>query len=100
MHILSNIGEKTFAQLRTLYPDIFSYFDGIRIVTAQDNYISKPDPAMFHDYQTTLNHDNKHVVFIDDKRKNIAAAADLGITAIRYKSGDQLREALQELALL
>lgn len=74
LHILSNIGSIIFEDLRAKNPDIFALFDEIKVAKAEEGYLGKPHRMMFNNYQIQLNKENKFIIFIDDKSKNIKAA--------------------------
>ncbi len=100
LHILSNIGEYFFADLKRDFPDIFALFDDIKITTAAENYIGKPYPQIFKYYLKEYNGNNKQIIFIDDKQKNVTAATSLGMIGIRYTSPQQLYSELTTLHVL
>lgn len=62
--------------------------------------LRKPDAAIYRLALETLQVSAAEVVFIDDREKNIAAAAALGIHGIQYKSSASLRRDLASLGLL
>jgi epoxide hydrolase-like predicted phosphatase len=59
--------------------------------------VMKPDPRA---YQATLEHLGRpaeHTIFVDDMPANVEAAAALGIHAVRYHDGMELRAVLAPL---
>jgi putative hydrolase of the HAD superfamily len=74
-----------------LYFDVFlsSCYLGLR----------KPDAKIFEVALDVLQRDPEEVAFIDDREQNCAAAAALGIHAIRYHDEAQCVQALERLGL-
>lgn len=58
--------------------------------------VRKPDPKIYRIALDVLERDPEQVIFIDDRAENVAAAASLGIHAIRYEGSAKLA---QDLAL-
>jgi len=52
--------------------------------------LRKPDRKIYQVALDVLQRDPEHVVFIDDRPENVAAAASLGIHAIRYEGAAKL----------
>lgn len=80
--------------------DVFALFDDLIFVDYEnDDVVSKPDPRYF-----TLLHDRRglaeHIMFIDDNKKNIAAAHACGIHGIRFTSAEKLSHDLKTLGIL
>jgi 2-haloacid dehalogenase len=78
--------------------DFLHWFDG-RVVSG-DEKMRKPFPEF---YQLTLNRFDLHperTLFIDDNLRNVKAAEDLGIQAIRFESPAQLRKDLEARSLI
>src|SRR5271170_474350 len=61
--------------------------------------LRKPDGKIFELALDVLQRDPEEVVFIDDREQNCAAAAALGIHAIRYDDEAQCVQALERLGL-
>ena len=59
----------------------------------------KPDPEIFRRLLTRFELKAAQTVFIDDAPRNIAAAAALGLVAVRFESPEQLRGDLIDLGL-
>jgi 2-haloacid dehalogenase len=78
--------------------DFLHWFDG-RVVSG-DEKMRKPFPEF---YQLTLNRFNlqpERTLFIDDNLRNVKAAENLGIQAIRFESPAQLRKDLEVRGLI
>jgi putative hydrolase of the HAD superfamily len=56
--------------------------------------LRKPDPKIYQVALDVLQRDPEHVIFIDDRAENVAAAASLGIHAIRYEGSAKLAQDL------
>lgn len=103
LFVLSNIAERTFDELKDKFPELFSYFDDALVVSADDNYLHKPHPAYYDKFKMklqTLGYSDKHILFIDDLKHNIQAAAEAGMSGIQFKSAKRLEKIFKELALL
>jgi len=61
--------------------------------------LRKPDRKIYQVALDVLQRDPEEVVFIDDREENVAAAASLGIHAIRYVGSAALAEALAGLGV-
>jgi putative hydrolase of the HAD superfamily len=59
----------------------------------------KPDPRMFRSGAAMLHFRPEECAFVDDRENNCAAAAQVGMHAIQYKSEEQLRGALGALGV-
>ncbi len=106
-YIASNIDTEALAQLvdpainPKLAPFFLNNFDiagsqSIDYGTSMENIIHKPNPAYFTQFIERHHIDLKktHVIFIDDKEPNIAAARKTGLTPIRFIDAKQLVERL------
>lgn len=62
--------------------------------------VRKPDRRIYQIALDVLQRDPERVAFIDDRPENVAAAAALGIHAIRYESSAQLRNDLARTGIL
>ncbi len=59
----------------------------------------KPDPAIYHTCLSKMSHSPAQALFIDDREVNVAAARNLGITGIVFKSVEQLQQDLHPYGL-
>jgi putative hydrolase of the HAD superfamily len=62
--------------------------------------IRKPDPAIYLRTLGILGNKPERSLFIDDRLENIAAAAAVGMKAIRFTGADALRQDLESLEVL
>lgn len=97
LHILSNIGLLMYHHLYQRFPHLFDQFDKIKIANPTENYLSKPNPRMYELYLKECNPEGKQVIFIDDKQKNIRAAQNAGMLGLRFKTGHDLHQKMQQL---
>ncbi len=103
LYVLSNIGEKMHAALSAKYPDVFSLFDGIFIPTKALEYCQKPRLCFYEKFLTHVKnqgHERKHILFVDDKRVNVEAAAMCGISSILFSSTRAFKATLRKIAFL
>lgn len=61
--------------------------------------VRKPDRRIYQIALDVLERDPEHAVFIDDRPENVAAAASLGIHAIRYEGSAKLEKDLAALGV-
>lgn len=71
----------------------------IHVDTTKRPIIQKPNPAYFEMVKVTCGA-HKKIVFIDDNKTNVESAHKCGLTAIPFKSAEQLRQDLQALGIL
>lgn len=80
--------------------DVFALFDDLIFVDYEsEDVIRKPDPRYF----TLLQNRSglaEHIMFVDDNKKNIAAADACGIHGIRFSSAEKLSHDLKTLGIL
>jgi HAD superfamily hydrolase (TIGR01509 family) len=97
--ILSNIGERIYIDLESQHHDIFHLFDHIMVCTPETHYVSKPSPQIYERFMREANQKNKHIVMIDDKKKNLYGAAAFGIIGLRFKNYKKLMNQLTRLGI-
>lgn len=73
------------------------YFDGFYCSAYLG--LRKPDPEIYRRGLRLLHQQPEQSVFIDDRDKNCAAAASVGMHAIQYKDEQQLMDALRALGV-
>ena len=94
---LSNWSAETFPIARRRYP-FLGWFDGI--VISGEVGICKPDERVFRHLITTHTIEPETTVFVDDSNVNVEAARGLGMMAIPFTGGRELREELVQLGVL
>lgn len=94
--MLSNISKREAALIRE--KGIYAYFHPV--ILSCDIEASKPKPEAYRALLNQLNVPATHVVFIDDKSENIAAAKKFKIQGIKFTSLKQLKAQLKDLGLV
>ncbi len=94
---LSNIGEQACKHLCSNVPDIMELFDQLIPTTIDDDYIRKPDKRAFAKALALSKHAPSETLFIDDNKRNIAAASKLSMQTIHFISPHQLKKNLAQL---
>lgn len=79
------------------FPEVISRLDPI--IFSCDLRLAKPDTEAFEAALAVLGATAAEVVFIDDNKTNVAAAASVGMTALHYESPSQIGSALRLLGL-
>ena len=93
---LSNMEPETFPLRRDRFA-FMRQFDGWVISGLEG--VAKPDPEIFRILLARYRLDPARTVFIDDAPANVAAARDLGLTALQFAGPDRLRRDLRALGL-
>lgn len=91
LYVLSNMPESTWEPIRDRF-DWFELFDGT-IISGVEKVV-KPDPAIYALLVDRFGVEPSATVFVDDRADNVAAANELGFTAIQFTDADSLRRAL------
>lgn len=97
VYALTNWSAETFPVAIERY-EFLSWFDGV--VVSGIEKMRKPQPEF---YQLLLNRYHvkaEEALFIDDNKRNILAAEQLGIKSIHYQSPEQLAAELKQLDIL
>jgi HAD superfamily hydrolase (TIGR01509 family) len=100
LHIFSNIGEQTIADLQRKFPTIFEHFDVMHVASADNDYLGKPHAPAFERYLLECNRHNKAILFIDDKERNITAAQHHGIIGLQFITFKKLKQDLHLLGII
>ncbi|HZC39376.1 MAG TPA: HAD family phosphatase [Streptosporangiaceae bacterium] len=95
-YALSNMERETFPLRRRRF-GFLEWFDG-HVISGIEG-VAKPDRKIFQILLARHRLDPGAAVFIDDSPPNVAAAGELGLTALRFTSAPQLRADLQALGL-
>jgi 2-haloacid dehalogenase len=96
-YALTNMEAETYP-LRAARYEFMSWFDGT-VVSAHEGVI-KPEREIFERLLTRYGLDPARTLMIDDSRRNIEAAARLGMKTVHFTSPEQLRTELRRLGLL
>jgi 2-haloacid dehalogenase len=94
---LTNWSAETIPVAFARFP-FFSEFDGI-VVSGEEKLI-KPDKQIFKVLIDRYDVSAENTIFIDDNAKNIKAAREIGMHAIRFENPDQLKEELRLLKVI
>lgn len=97
LYALTNWSAETFPLAREMY-GFLSLFDEI-VVSGEERMI-KPDREIYGVLVERTGLDPATTVFIDDSPPNVAAARDLGFTAVTFRTPHELRGDLVALGLL
>lgn len=103
LFILSNIGRETFELLSQQYPEVSCHFDGAFTATLENNYSHKPQPHFYEQFKLYLRqegHGGKQILFVDDLKTNLVAAAQSNIAGVHFKSSKKLEKAFKKLSML
>ena len=94
--ILSNIGDSIAEGICAKLPWL-AEFDHCTWSHAYN--MAKPERAIYHLTAEALNTDPEHILFIDDRADNIAAARDIGMRAIQYSTHGAFASEMRERGL-
>ena len=97
VYALTNMETWTYPDRRDRYP-FLRWFDGT--VVSGFEGVAKPDPRIFKLLLERFGLKAQTTLFIDDSAKNVAAARDVGMKAIKFESPEKLRECLEDAGLL
>jgi 2-haloacid dehalogenase len=93
---LSNCPYDKYLLLRSQY----SFFNLLEdSVISGEVKLLKPDPRIYHLLLEKIRRPAGECVFIDDAAENVAAARDLGFSAIHYRGAVELQIELEQLGL-
>jgi 2-haloacid dehalogenase len=94
---LTNWSAETFHHARDTFEFLTLFED---IVVSGEERVAKPDPRLFAIVVERFRLVPAETVFIDDSPSNVAAAAELGFVALRFRDADTLAADLRRLGLL
>jgi 2-haloacid dehalogenase len=97
LYALTNWSAETFMLARERF-EFLDWFDGL-LVSGEERII-KPDPAIFELLLDRFGLDPGSTFYVDDSEVNVAAAAALGLDAVRFTGPEQLRRDLAARRLL
>jgi 2-haloacid dehalogenase len=96
-YALTNMEAETFPLRRDRY-DFMSWFAGT--VVSSHERVAKPDPEIFHRLLDRFGLRAETTLLIDDSQRNVDAARELGMPAIRFESAAQVRRYMERSGLL
>src|SRR4029450_8112461 len=97
LYALTNWSAETFAAARGRSA-FLDWFHGL-LVSGEERII-KPDPAIFELLLDRFGLDPGSTFYVDDSEANVAAAAALGLDAVRFTGPERLRRDLAARRLL
>jgi len=93
---LTNWSRETFPIALELFP-FFNQFQGV-VMSGEEGFI-KPQPEIYEILFDRFELIPEQSVFIDDRQENVKGALKMGMAAIHYESGVNLRSELHTLFL-
>lgn len=96
-YALTNMELETYPLRVKRFP-LLTWFDGT-VVSSQEG-IAKPDLEIFERLLDRFHLDRATTLMIDDSPPNVRAASAVGMQAIEFQSGPELRRVLEEAGLL
>lgn len=94
--LLSNTGAETFPLCRRVAP-VLDRLDGIVLSAAEG--VAKPDRRLYELALARFGFDAARTAFVDDRPRNVTAAAELGLQAVAFTDAAALRGDLRALGL-
>ena len=95
-YVLSNMEPEVFAIRSARFP-FMKWFDG-QVISGFEG-VAKPDHRIFEVLLARYDLDPQATVFVDDSKRNVEAARDLGFNVVHYTSAPQLSAELSALGL-
>jgi 2-haloacid dehalogenase len=95
-YALSNMEPDVFVIRSARFP-FMQWFDG-QVISGLEG-VAKPDSRIFEVLLARYGLDPAAAVFVDDSKRNVEAARDLGFNVVHYTSADQLKRELRALGL-
>ena len=84
LYVLSNMSKEFIAFLREV--PVYRYFDG-EVVSCEEG-VCKPEKEIYELLLSRHDLDPKETIFIDDRKENIEAAEQVGITGFHFNRKD------------
>jgi 2-haloacid dehalogenase len=97
LYALTNWSAETFPVALNKF-DFLHEFDGILVSGTEKT--RKPFPAFYKILLDRYNLKPEETLFIDDSRRNVLAAKELGINTIHFNSPEELEEELKNIKLI
>jgi 2-haloacid dehalogenase len=95
-YALSNMEREVFA-IRSARFDFMKWFDG-HVISGFEG-VAKPDHRIYEVLLARYDLAPEATVFIDDSKRNVEAARDLGFNVVHYTSAEQLKRELRALGV-
>lgn len=99
--VFTNMGIDCYNSIYQKYPEVFKLFDGVQACTEKDNYVCKPNKNAFDLFLKRINsvyQDQRKIIFIDDRKKNIEASNQYNqILGIQFGNAENLKLDLKRI---
>ena len=95
-YVFSNCSELVISFIRRRFP-FFQGFDGY--IFSYEHRALKPEPRIYEALERQSGQSLGDVLYIDDRRENVAAGAARGWRTVLHESGPKTIQALKELGL-
>ncbi len=96
-YALTNMERETDSVRHERFP-FMQWFQGT--VVSSHEGVTKPDPEIFRRLFDRYGLCPQATAYVDDSERNVEAALELGMRAVRFRSPEQLRDWLRELEVL
>lgn len=93
IYLLSNITKETLEVINENY-DFVKWVDGG--VFSYQEHISKPNKEIYTTLLSRYSLIPKETIFIDDRKKNVEVANELGMIGIQYEKGKRFKQEIQD----
>jgi 2-haloacid dehalogenase len=97
LYAITNFSGEKWRETLARFPFLAAFRD---VVVSGDERVTKPDAEIFRRCLARNRLEAARAVFVDDSAANVAAAAALGLDAIRFASAPQLAAELMSRGLL
>lgn len=94
---ITNTSDLHFRYWRENYP-VLGLFE--RIFASHELGLCKPDPEIYRLALDELGVKPEETVFVDDMEENVAAAGQLGMRAVLFRTAEDLQDEFQKLKIL
>lgn len=97
VHMFSNIGDIILDDFIIKHPDMVHLFDAVCSTKKGHGYTGKPYDAAFINYHSQYNPSDKQVIFIDNTKRNIAAAKRHNMIGILFVNTQNIIQQITKL---
>lgn len=95
-YALSNWSAETFPVALDRF-EFLHWFDG-RLISGEER-MAKPNPEFYKLLQSRYQVQPPSAIYIDDNKRNVEAAGELGFNTIHFSSPEQLKEELRQFSI-
>lgn len=103
LYIFSNMGAKCMARMSQKYPELFNLFEAYYCPGVDNNYNCKPYTSFYNEFKEFVakrGDKDKQIIFVDDRKKNIKVAEQVGFKGIVCSSIKNVCTEMQNLNVL